>query len=128
MPKVNYTSFSESMSYPMLTQEYHDATVERSLITDTVNTPRALKTFKLVSRFTAADALAFRTFFEAHRNAIPFFWYNPFEAAPGTKIGSNWDPTGNTFEGLYTVKFTSSWNEATGVVFTDISFDLQEVA
>lgn len=129
-PKLLYLSFNETRVFPILTTMYHDGTTERSLITDTVNEPRSIHNFKLVARLSRTELAALRTFYEQHLGpTIPFTFYNPFEASPGTVVGSNWDATGSTFEGRYTVRFNNpSWNEMSDLSRSNVQIELQEVA
>jgi hypothetical protein len=111
---VFFTSFSESRSFPMLTQAYHDGTVERSLVTDTVNAPRQMRTFKFSVRVPAKTVKILRDFYEGQQGTLlPFSFYNPLELDP------EWNPI--------TVRFTSSWNETSGIGLTVISFEVAEL-
>lgn len=129
-PQYTYLAFNESRIYPLLTATYHDATSERSLITDTVNFPVSIHNFKLTVRLSTTQWLDLKTFYESHQGSvIPFYFYNPFEAAPGMPVGSNWSATASTFEGLYSVRFNNPmWNEVSDLSRTNVSLELQEVA
>ena len=128
-PKMTYLSFTETRIYPMLVQNYHDATIERALIVDTVNPAQSIHTWKLTARLSCQQVTALRTFYESHLGGtIPFYFYAPFEVAPGMPIGSNWSAEASTFEGLYAARFTTpAWNTVTDVGLTNVSLDLQEV-
>lgn len=125
---MTYASFSESRSLPMLTAEYHDGTIERQLLDDTVNPTVSLRSWKLSMRLIASLLVTVRAFFESHQG-VPFFWYHPLEVAPGQAIGSNYDPVGNSIQGRHVCIFRSpQWAESVGLARTDISLEIAEVA
>src|SRR5258708_963944 len=83
-PKYLFLASNESRMYPMLMTQYHDNTIERSLITDTVNLPVSIHNFKLSVRVSTTQWLDLKTFYESHLGpTIPFYFYHPFEAVPG---------------------------------------------
>ncbi|HEY4359395.1 MAG TPA: hypothetical protein VGN17_00400 [Bryobacteraceae bacterium] len=138
LPQILYTSFEESRIFPMLTQTYHDSTVERYLIQDGVNAPQSIRAWRLSTRLTSyADTMragalqlaTFRDFYSAHLGGlIPFYWYHPFET-DGALVGSNYDATGDNEIGRHVVRFlNASWNETTDMSLTNVSFELQEIA
>lgn len=129
MPQGLCLAFSEAREYPILAASYHDGTQETSLVTDGVNAPGSIRTWKQSKRLKAADAIALRAFFEGQAGGLtPFYYYNPFEVLPGTAIGSNWDPTGSTIEGRHTVVFRGNWTETVGLALTDMPAELAEIA
>ena len=76
---------------------------------------------------TATQLAALASFFEAHGGGLtPFYFYNPWEATP---IGSNYDATGASLTGRYTVVFRGDWQQTTGLARTDVpQLQLVEVA
>ncbi|HEY4360106.1 MAG TPA: hypothetical protein VGN17_04025 [Bryobacteraceae bacterium] len=139
LPQMLYTAFEESRVFPMLSQQYHDKTVERSLIQDGVNAPESIRSWKLSVRLTSYQDLdgpgalqlaTLRDFYAAHLGGlVPFYWYHPFEQSDGTPVGSNYDPTGDSEPGRHVVKFRNqSWQETTDMSMTNVSFELLEIA
>jgi hypothetical protein len=116
LPQGLCTSFVEIQQFPLLVQDYHDSTIERSLVTDTVNPPRPLRTWRLAKRVTTAQLTALLTFWEVTVSGglNPFYFYDPF-AAGVTPIGSNYDATGVSTTGRVTVFFRGDWQHALGI-------------
>jgi len=130
MPQTLCTSFVESRIYPMLFAQYHDGTTERGLITDGVNSPVSIRTWKIGKRLKSSDLVALRDFYEGQQGGLtPFYFYVPFEVLPGNHIGSNWDATGANIQGRHTVFFrNATWSETTDIARTVTSLELAEVA
>lgn len=121
----------------MLLQDYHDGTLERSLVTDTVNAPQSLRTWKLSKRLrnytiigeSAPPIILLSNFYKQQNGGlISFYFYNPMEPAPGQPIGSNFDATGSSIQGRYTVFFRGPWSERIDMARTNTSLQLVEVA
>ena len=68
-----------------------------------------------------------KAFWDGHDGGlIPFYFYDPFAANP---VGSNYDPTGSSVTGRYTVVFRGNWSETTGMLRTQTGqIQLVEVA
>ncbi len=117
MPYALSAAFSESREFIQLQAQYHDATTERSQLTQT-----SRKTFKLAQRLTSTSVAALKTFWGSQQGgAVPFLFYNLAEGA--------YDPTGNSTQGRYTVVFRGSWSQTTGMLRTDVpQIELIEVA
>lgn len=113
IPRALYLSFVRTESYPLISTQYHDGTLERSLITDTVNAPRSCRTWKLSQRISTAALATLRTFWETtvQGGAKPAYYYDPFDAIGA--IGSNFDATGVSTDGRVTVFFRGNWAEQT---------------
>jgi hypothetical protein len=111
LPNSLCTSFVETIQYPLLTVDYHRGERERSLVTDTVSTPRPLRTWQLAKRLTVAQLATLLTFWEVTVEAglRPFIWYDPFAVLP---VGSSYDATGNNSTGRVVVKFRGDWSHA----------------
>jgi len=58
------TSFVEIHSYPVITQSYHDGTVQNSLITDGLNSAQDLRIWRLAKRLTVSQLSILSTFFK----------------------------------------------------------------
>jgi phage-related protein len=113
----------------MLSTTFHDGTPETGLIEDGVNVPVSLRSWNLTERLTATQVNAMQAFFEGQLGGVtPFYWYNPFEPEPGQPIGSNYDPTGESSYGRYTVRFRGNWSETTSISLTDTPLEIAEVA
>jgi hypothetical protein len=125
MPASLCTSFVEVYEYAALENQYHDGTLQRSIL---VETPR--RTFKLAKRLDATTLAALKTFWDSQNGGLAaFLFYNPFDVTSGQAIGSNYDPTGNNTVGQVTVVFRGNWGESTGLARTDIpQIELVEVA
>ena len=123
LPKSLSTSFTETHVYPLISVSYNDGTFERSLVTDAespppalpTNAPRRLRTWAQAKRLTTVQLTALHDFFEnvAFGGLNPFFFYDPFEVLPGTHVGSNYDPTGDSTQGRAVVFFRGNWGQKT---------------
>jgi len=122
LPQTLSTSFVEESAFLELQAQYHDTTVQRLKLAET---PR--RTFKLAKRLNATDLATLWAFYQAQQGGlIPFYFYNPFDVFP---TASNFDPTGTSTVGRYTVVFRGDWKEETGLARTDVSeLQLVEVA
>src|SRR5579864_8607357 len=91
LPKSLCTAFTETRVLPTLVKQYHDGSTERSLIQDGVNPPESVRTWKQTRKLNETDSAALLAFFEGQQGGlIPFYFYDPYEALPGSAIGSNW--------------------------------------
>jgi hypothetical protein len=116
MPQALFTSFVETQVFPILANiNYHDGTIQTSLITDTVNPPRPARTWRVSERITTAALTTLHNFWlTTTRGGLnSFYFYDPFEPAPGHPVGSNYDPTGFSTQGRVTVYFRGQWNQVT---------------
>jgi len=128
LPKSLCTAFVESHVYPLLVQPYHDGTRERSLIEDGVNPPTSIRTWKQSRKLNPAEIAELLTFVESHEGGlIPFYFYDPYGAIPGTGIGSNWDATGVVFEGRHICVFRGDWSSVMNMARSETSLELLEV-
>jgi len=128
MPYNLCLAFSESRSFPMLSNTYHDGSAELGLITDGVNLPASIRTWKLTQRLTGSTAIAMRNFFEGQLGGLtPFYFYNPFEVASGHAIGSNYDATGLSTQGRHVCVFRGNWAESIGLPRTEIGLEIAEI-
>ena len=103
-PNSLHTSFVESLQFPVLAQDnYHDNTIERSLLTDGVSTPRALRTWHLSKRLTVSQFALLFTFFTAtvEGGLKPFYFY------PDPRL---YDATGASASGRITCIFLGNWS------------------
>jgi hypothetical protein len=124
MPAALCTAFVESRDYAALQNQYHDGTVERSLLAET-----SRRTFKLAQKLNASMLATLKSFWDGQNGGLtPFFFYNPFDVTSGAQIGSNYDSTGNNTVGRVTVVFRGNWNQSTGLARTDVpQIELVEV-
>jgi hypothetical protein len=129
LPKMNFTSFTEGRIYPALQNNLNDGTILQSLIQDGVNTPESVKTWNCSVRLTADQVTALQNFFvSVNGPQIPFYFYNPWEQQPGTRVGTNYDASGDSEQGRHTVRFTNpTLVTATTLPRTNITFGLMEV-
>lgn len=117
LPAALYTAFTRTEIYPLMSNTYHDGQVERSLITDTVNPARSCRTWQLSRRLTTAQLATLLAFWEStvYGGLLPFYFYDPFDVAPGQQIGSNYDPTGTSTQGRATCFFRGDWRQSTEI-------------
>lgn len=117
-PSSLSTAYTETQSFPVLTNWYKNGEVQISLIQDGVNSPRPLRTWKLTKKLTAAQVATLQTFFYAIQQGTgtppgtvlpscrPFYFYDVFAASP---IGSNFDSSGVNTTGRITVNFQAQF-------------------
>jgi hypothetical protein len=110
------TKFTESHAVLANVNEYHDGTTQRTALV-----AGGRRTWSLPKRLTVSEILTLRAFWEANQNTA-FNFYNPFETVP--PFARN--PSGS--DGLYIVRFASDWDEQIGMVRSDASAQLIEVA
>lgn len=115
-------SYTEVQHFPVLVVQYHDGTIEDSLIEDGVNSPRPERSWRLSKRLTPADHATLLAFWEntVFGGLKPFYFYDPFDPAPGQPIGSNYDPNGISTQGRVTVRFVGNWSQSAGLTLVDI--------
>jgi hypothetical protein len=119
-PQSLSTAYSESQSFPVLTNQYHDGTVQISLIQDGANLPRPARVWKLSKKLTAAQLATLQSFYYAMQGgsgppaytggaapAARFYFYDVFAATP---VGSNYDPTGANTTGRVVVFFRGQFS------------------
>jgi hypothetical protein len=133
LPASLCTAFLEVRAFEALQNQYHDGTLETGQLAQS-----SRKTFKLSQRLSAvrpsplvlSPLELLKAFWEAHNGGmVPFAYYNPFEPISGQPIGSNYDPTGASTVGRYTVVFRGNWSQSTGLARTDVpQLQLVEVA
>ncbi len=121
MPQTLSTAFTESRVYVDLQNTYHDGARHIGLLAQT-----SRHTFKLSKRLTAAQLSTLKTFWDSVNGGLtPFYFYNPFAGVPP---GSNYDATGVTTTGRYTVVFKGSWSQQTDLSRSTIgNLELVEV-
>ncbi len=117
MPYSLCMAFSESREYAQIQSHYHDGTTERSQIAQS-----SRRTFRMAKRLTAALAIVLKTFWDGQQGGLsPFFFYNVVEG--------DYDATGNSTRGRYTVVFRGGWSQTTAMLRTDVpQLELIEVA
>jgi phage-related protein len=124
LPQNLCRAFTESLEIPVLKNEYRGGETQRRNQASTVR-----KSWKLAQRLAPSALTTLRSFWEARKGgAEAFYFYNPYEPAAGQKIGSNYDATGVSTTGRYTVVFVGSWSESVGLARADVNIGLLEVA
>jgi hypothetical protein len=140
-PQSLCTSYTESQSYPVLTNQYKDGTLQISLIQDGVNLPRTLRVWKLSKKLTVTQLATLQAFYYQMQQGTgtppgttqpptqPFYFYSPFDQTPGTPIASNYDPTGVSVIGRVTVNFKGDFSFTVQLLRVEVSdLSLVEVA
>lgn len=126
LPASLCTVFTEVRQYEQLQSAYHDGTTQRSQLAQT-----SRRTFRLSKRLSASALAALYNFWIAQNGGLtPFAYYNPFEPAAGQPVGSNYDATGSSTQGRYTVVFRGgTWTQATDICRNSLQgLELVEVA
>jgi len=126
LPASLCTAFTELREYAQLQNGYHDGNIQRGQLAQTSRC-----TFRLSKRLSASALATLYTFWVAQNGGqTPFAYYNPFEPASGQAVGSNYDATGASTQGRYTVVFRgATWTQATDVCRTSVQgLELVEVA
>ena len=122
LPAGLCTAFVEKRNWASRANEYHDgARQSMALVT------MSRRAWSLRKRLKASVIAALWTFWTANQNTA-FYFYNPFEPASGQVVGSNYDATGVSTQGRYTVRFNGDWNQSTYIPRADCTLDLIEVA
>lgn len=92
-----------------------------------VTAPR--RAWRLSTAVTAAEWAALMSFIEDVRFGLePFFYYDPFEPASGQAVGSNFDATGVSTQGRYTVVLRGGVEAELNLPRGAMSLELVEVA
>lgn len=114
LPAALSRSFVLTTAYPYLSNSYQDGSVEIGLITDGVNPARPMRSWQISRRLTTAALVTLKTFWEVTvlGGLRPFYFYDPYEVAPGQQIGSNYDATGFSTQGRMIVVFKGNWQHA----------------
>jgi hypothetical protein len=117
LPASLCTAFTELRQYEQLQNSYHDGTIQKSQLAQT-----SRRTFQLSKRLNASLLTTLYGFWAAQDGGLaPFVFYNPFEPASGQPVGSNYDATGASTQGRYTVVFRgSTWAQVTDVCRTSV--------
>jgi phage-related protein len=116
------TAFTETQSVAARVNEYHDGTTQRMATVATVR-----RSWKLTERLTPAAMATLRAFMLAYPTTA-FYFYNPKEPGTGQVEGSNYDATGSSPTGRYTVRLAGDLTEQSYIPRTDVGVDLVEIA
>jgi len=117
MPKGLCAAFNEEMRFEsFINASYPDGSSDRAPLS-----LNARHFFKFTRRVTAAQYTALFNFFKAHP-VQAFYFYNLRESA------FQWDPTGASTAGRYTVVFDGAWADQFIVGRSQVSLGLREVA
>ena len=90
-----------------------------------------LRIWRLAKRLTVSQLSILSTFFKTtvQGGYKPFYYYDPNMPIPGHQIGSNYDATGISTQGRYTVFFRGSWSQSLTLGRTNVpGLTLVEVA
>ena len=129
LPNSLFTSFTETLAFPILSVGYHDYTIERSIIEDGINTPRPLRSWSVSKRLgrnrlngvIGPDQFAvLRTFWLAVEGGLrPFYFYpDPRQC----------DATGSSPTGRIVAVFVGNWGESRGPVMSDVPLSIRKIA
>ncbi len=122
LPASLCTAFTEKREWASRLNEYHDGSRQSA---SPVATSR--KSWALKKRLSPSAIAALWNFWAANSHSA-FYFYNPFEPASGQAVGSNYDATGVSLTGRYTVRFNGDWSQTTGLGRADCTLELLEVA
>jgi|ERR1700722_5211174 len=122
MPQTLCLAFSEARAYEQNQNVYHDGTRQAGQLAQS-----SRRTFKLSRKLTVTTLATLKAFWDSAGGGLkPFLFYNPFD---GTPVGSNYDPTGASTVGQYTVAFRGNWSQSTDMQRTTVpSIELVQVA
>lgn len=115
-------SFTETLSWPVRSIEYHDGTLQRTALV-----ANSRRSWKLAQRLTPAQITTLRSFFLTYK-ASAFYFYAPKDVAIGQLEGSNYDATGANLQGRYTVRLNGDLDEQIFIPRTEVGIELVEVA
>lgn len=116
------SAFTERREWASRVNEYHDGSRQSAALAST-----SRRSWSLKRRLSPALLVALWTFWLAHQRGA-FYFYNPFEPASGHPVGSNYDSTGVSTQGRYTVRFNGDWSQTAYIARTDVGIELLEVA
>lgn len=113
-PQTLLMSFSESREYAVLKSTMHDGTQITGQLAAT-----SRRTFRLTSKLTSAQLATLRAFWVSLNGGQGVcYFYNPYEGSP---VGSNYDATGVSVIGRYTVRFIGdNWSQSTDMQRTTV--------
>jgi len=122
LPQSLCTAFTEKREWASRVNEYHDGARQSTAM---VSISR--RSWSLRKRLTPAVLATLWTFWKANQHGA-FYFYSPKEPATGYAVGSNYDGTGASTQGRYTVRFNGDWNQSTYIPRADCTVELIEVA
>jgi hypothetical protein len=123
LPNSLAVLFTKVLEYWSMDNTYRDGSSQRS--TD-IDSPRS--TWKLTRRLPPPLLEALATFYtDVQGPLLPFHFYDPFQPAPGQPIGSNYDPTGVSPQGQYTVRWEGAWKPSYAICRSNVPLTLVEV-
>lgn len=120
LPFALCRTFRQTRTYPVLVNLYANGESIRE-----IEATNSRRNWDLAMRLTPTQMTAMRDFFDSVRGGlIPFFFYDPFESTPYF----NYDATGASLNGRFTVVFTTPWQQSMGLGRGDASFSLIEMS
>jgi phage-related protein len=91
-------------------------------------TSTSRKSWDLTRHVTRTELEELRSLYTDRGGGLePFYFYDPYEPASGQPIGSNWDETGESTQGRYTVVFRGEFSQAASMGRSEASLQLVEV-
>lgn len=107
LPLILCQSFQQSRMVNTDQNQYPDASQQSNVFAVT-----SRKRWALTARLTGTALVALRTFYLARNGPQQEFWmYDLFEAVPMADV-ANYDATGASINGRYTVRFEGKWTQA----------------
>lgn len=122
LPFALCKAFTGTRAFDCRVDEYHDGSSDRQAMVAT-----SRRSWKLTQRLKPTAMATLKTFWQTYPTT-PFYFYDPFEPASGLSVGSNYDATGASGTGRYTVVFTGNWDETIYIPRAEATFGLIEVA
>ena len=116
------TQFVLSQEWATRANEYRSGERQSQAL---VSTSR--KSWNLRRRLSPAAMAILKAFWEAHPTDA-FYYYDPFEPVSGHPVGSNYDPTGASTVGRYTVRFAGDWYHTISWPRSEVGIELVEIA
>jgi len=119
MPESLCSMFVHSRNYPLVINEYRDGRSQRSVWAST-----SRKEWRLQKILSAEETSLLKAFYEARKGPLEsFYFYDPWDTSPQF----SYDPSGATYTGRYTVRFTGTWPQFTEFGFSTIEIGLIEI-
>jgi phage-related protein len=117
LPKNLCTKFRLKATWFQRTNRYRNGERQTE-----VAVQNAIREWELDYKLATTELKALRDFFDAHKGKS-FWFYDPYE---GTPFG-NWDATGTSTSGRFSVRFNSGWRQTQSGARHDVSISLIEV-
>lgn len=120
MPFALCRMFRQTRTYPTLVNEFANGESIRE-----IQATNSRRSWDLAQRLPPSLMTVGRDFHDSVRGGLdPFYFYDPFESTPNF----NYDATGASLNGRFTVVFTTAWAQSMGLGRGDVSFSLIEMS